>query len=156
MGKYFMMSFRFNKKAALDFGLIPYGEDIAINPNDKSTWTRLSLYDFGWGEENGYYKSPLPEWNTLLNLVMHSSDREDVYGAAAVILKRYPDELLCLCESMAEDRKMKNQFLKFVEVFNLRRAINRSPIIGKTCVQIQSDFERWEKIAKIAHRQLKR
>ena len=36
MGKYFVMSLKFNKSSASDFGFKPYGEKYAINPNDNS------------------------------------------------------------------------------------------------------------------------
>lgn len=48
MGKYFVMSVRFNKCSALDFGLIPKDSGTAIDPNDNSIWVKTELYDFGW------------------------------------------------------------------------------------------------------------
>ena len=86
MGKYFVMSIRFNKCIASDFGLISKNENIAINPIDNSIWIKTKLYDFGWGKENGFYKIPLPNFNTLLELALYSTNEEDMYGAAAVIL----------------------------------------------------------------------
>lgn len=40
MGKYFVMSLKFNKSSASDFGFKPYGEKYAINPNDNSLWMK--------------------------------------------------------------------------------------------------------------------
>lgn len=34
MGHFFVMSTRFNKCDASDFGLLPLAEDMALNPND--------------------------------------------------------------------------------------------------------------------------
>ena len=110
MGKYFVMSVRFNKCSALDFGLIPKDSGTAIDPNDNSIWVKTELYDFGWGKENGFYKAPLPDFDTLLELVLHSEDRDDMYGAAAIILEKYADELLYRCEAMMNDPLRKKEF----------------------------------------------
>ena len=83
MGKYFVMSMRFNKRSASDFGLVPVDLNMAVNPEDNSVWKRATLYDFGWGKENGFYKYPLLEFEDLFELVLCATDREDVYGAAA-------------------------------------------------------------------------
>ena len=55
MGHFFVMSTRFNKCDASDFGLLPLAEDMALSPNDGSIWAKTELYNFGWGDENGYY-----------------------------------------------------------------------------------------------------
>ena len=150
MGKYFLMSVRFNKSDAYDFGLVPSDNDTAINPRDNSTWIKAHLYDFGWGKENGYYKYPLPDFDTLFELLSGYESEEDSYGAAAVILEKYPDELLRQCEILINDPARKKDFKKIIPLFGLRQAINRSPVVGKTYAQIQSDFERWKKISEAA------
>ena len=33
---------------------------------DHTLWGKCKLYDFGWGKENGFYKEPLPGFDTLL------------------------------------------------------------------------------------------
>ena len=58
------------------------------------------MYDFGWGKENGFYKSPLPNFDILLELALNSKSRDDMYGAAAMFLENYADELLCQCETL--------------------------------------------------------
>ena len=82
MGNYFVMSMRFNKCNASDFGFILKDKNTAINPNDNSIWIKASLYDFGWGKENGFYKDPLPCFDSLFEIALYSTNSDDMYGAA--------------------------------------------------------------------------
>lgn len=150
MGNYFVMSMRFNKCNASDFGLISNGMNTAINPNDNSTWIKTALYDFGWGKENGFYKTPLPSFDTLFELALYSTNREDMYGAAAIILEKFADELLCQCEIVANDCLQAKEFKKLVELFKLWLPENRCSVVQKTYEQIQDDYARWKKISEIA------
>ena len=68
MGHFFVMSTRFNKCDASDFGLLPLAEDMALSPNDGSIWVKTELYNFGWGDENGYYRYPMPSFEKLFHL----------------------------------------------------------------------------------------
>lgn len=103
MGVYFVMSIRFNKCTASDFGLILKDDCIAINPRDNSIWIKTSLYDFGWGKENGFYKKPLPDFDSLFEIALYSTNYEDMYGAAAIILEKFTDCLLGKCELFMGD-----------------------------------------------------
>ena len=150
MGNYFVMSMRFNMSNASDFGLISNGPNTAINPNDNSTWIKADLYDFGWGKENGFYKTPLPNFDSLFELALYSKNRDDMYGAAAIILEKFADELLCQCEILVNDRFRKKEFKKLVELFKLKLPINRCSVVQKTNEQIQNDYDRWKKISEIA------
>ena len=131
MGNYFVMSTRFNKSKASDFGLISKDANTAINPNDNSIWIRTALYDFGWGKENGFYKSPLPNFDILLELALNSKSRDDMYGAAAMILENFADELLCQCETLINDRSRKKEFKRLVELFKLSRQQTGVPLFEK-------------------------
>lgn len=150
MGDYFVMSMRFNKRNAYDFGFIPNGQNTAINPKDNSIWIKTALYDFGWGKENGFYKSPLPNFDTLLELALYSTNKEDMYGAASIILEKFADELLYQCETLMNDSSRKKEFNKLVELFKLRLPVNRSSVVQKTYEQIRSDYTRWKKVSEIA------
>ena len=151
MGNYFLMSTRFNKQEASDFGLLQTEEsDLAINPADHSIWRKCALYDYGWGRENGYYKTPILAYDGLLELVLFSRHEDDVYGAAAIILDEYPNELLETCESMSSCHKRTSEFKKISSVFRLHLGINYSPIIGKTLEEIEKDACRWKAISTAA------
>ena len=148
MGEYFKMSTRFNKQKASDFGLVELDNmAYAIDPVDNSIWIRCSLYDFGWGEENGYYRVPLPNYSELLQIVLHNEQEDDVYGAAATILKQYPDELLETCEQMSVSPSASEDFLKIASVFHLHLGINHSPVIGKAVAEIEKEAQRWKDIS---------
>ena len=155
MGDYFVMSMRFNKCYASDFGLILKDTNKAINPNDDSIWIKASLYDFGWGKENGFYKDPLPCFDSLFEIALCSSNSEVMYGAAAVILERFADDLLYKCEIFMNDDFRKNEFRKMVDLFNLKSSMNRSSTSGKTYEQIRSDYARWKAVSEMAKKQTK-
>ena len=150
MGEYFFMSMRMNKSDAADFGLIPYEENKAINPKDNSIWEKKALYDFGWGSENGFYRMPLPDFETLFELVLQSTNRDDRYGSAAIILERFPNELLQKCELIANDHFRKKDFKKLTEIFRLKEPINRSPVLKKTFEEIRNDYIRWKNLSETA------
>ena len=113
MGNFFVMSMRFNKSSASDFGLISKDEKNAINPNDNSVWIKASLYDFGWGKENGFYKAPLPDFDSLFEIALYSKNSEDMYGAAAIILEKHPNNLLSKCEMFMNDHSRKKSLEKW-------------------------------------------
>lgn len=150
MGNYFVMSTRFDKSKASDFGLISKSADIAINPIDRSTWRKAALYDFGWGKENGFYKEPLPDFDLLLDLALYSTDYEDMYGSAAIILEKFPDNLLYKCELFMQDCFHKKEFQKMVKLFDLKCPTNRCSVLGKTYEQIENDYKRWLTISTAA------
>ena len=150
MGNYFVMSMRFNKCSASDFGLISNGTNTAVNPNDNSIWIKTALYDFGWGKENGFYKTPLPNFDTLFTLALYSTNKDDMYGAAAIILEKFADKLLCQCEIMSNNHSQKKEFNRLVELFKLKIPTNRCSVVQKTYEQIQNDYARWKKISEIA------
>jgi hypothetical protein len=151
MGNHFVMSKKLNKCAPADFGLISKDDDTAINPSDNSIWIKTVLYDFGWGKENGFYKAPLPDFDTLFKLALYSTNTDDMYGAAAVILDNFADELLCKCEELLMmEPCRKEEFQRLTELFKLKLPINRCSVVHKSYELIQSDYLRWKKIADIA------
>lgn len=152
MGNYFVMSMRLNKSSASDFGLILKDTNTAINPKDNSIWVKAALYDFGWGKENGFYKYPLLDFDSLFKIALYSTNSEDIYGAAAVILDKFTDNLLCKCEIFMNDDLRKNEFKKMVGLFHLKSPLNKCSVVGKTHIQIQSDYARWKTVSEKAMR----
>ena len=150
MGEFFAMSIRFNKSNAPDFGLVALDANTAVNPADRSLWKKANLYDFGWGKENGYCKLPPLDFDSLLHLVLNSADREDIYGAASVILDCHADELLLECEKIMYNSAKKEDFAKMARVFRLTVALNRSPTAKKSYRQMRSDYQRWKQVAMAA------
>lgn len=149
MGNYFLMSKRFNKQSPEDFGLISSkNPEVFTKPEDLSQWKSRQLYDYGWGKENGYYKIPMPDFNGLVDIILKSKNDDDKFGAAAVILDDYYDELLEKCFEIFEDKKDVKKYADFFKVLNLRNPINRSSTMGKHYTRISEDFEKWKTIAR--------
>jgi len=71
--EYFRMSVRFNKSTLDDFGLIKSVEGLITDKIDHSIWKKTELLDLGWGNENGFYKTPLPGFDDLSKLVLEFS-----------------------------------------------------------------------------------
>ncbi|MEI3084839.1 MAG: hypothetical protein V8S87_01865 [Oscillospiraceae bacterium] len=55
-----------------------------------------------------------------------------MYGAAAIILEKYADELLYRCEAMMNDPLRKKEFRRSAEVFRLEEPLNRCSVDQKT------------------------
>jgi len=147
--KLFMMSMRFNKESPEDFGLIPSEEtDIYIMPSDKSLWKKRNLYDFGWGKENGYYKLPLPQFDDLVNIIINSESKDNKYGAAAIILDDFNDDLLFKCQEIFKDGKNAKKYGDLFKILQLDIPMNRSSTLGKSYKEISEDFEKWKDISK--------
>lgn len=150
MGKYFKMSRRFDKRTPQDFGLTERSENgDAIDPEDGSQWHSCTLYDYGWGSENGFYRIPLPEFSALLGIVLDSNDQDDVYGAASVILELFPNDLLESLEHIYSCTGGNERKRKLATVFQLHLGINRSHTQGKHYSEIISDAHRWSVIGEI-------
>lgn len=129
MGNHFLMSKRLNKQYPEDFGLISSEDsDAYLKQEDHSQWKSRPLYDFGWGKENGYYKIPKPDFDGLVDIIMTSKEEDDKYGAAAVILDEYGDELLEKCFEILDDSKSSKSYFEFFMILNLKNPINRSSI----------------------------
>ena len=152
MGSYFLMSWRFDKSTAESFGLIPKSEKIAINPIDNSSWEKALLYDFGWGQENGYYRTPLLGFTQLCDLAIHGTNRDDVYGATAIILNLFPEELLVYCEMLIKSGGESDleEFDKLCLLCKLQEPYNRSPTKHKKPEVVKNDFCRWKNLSNIA------
>ena len=140
----------FDKHTARDFGLVDNGNDTAFDPADGSSWKRVPLYDYGWGPENGYYKEPLPDAATLISILLAEESIEDRYGAAAIIERDYPEELLQKCERMMGDPVQVEDFARVIEAFHLEHPLNRSRIEGKSYDEIKTDSERWKRVSEYA------
>lgn len=147
--KLFMLSKRFDKKTPGDFGLIASKDaDIYIRPSDNSLWKRRNLYDFGWGKENGYYKLPLPQFDDLVNIVLNSECKDNKYGAAAIILDEYNDNLLSKCQKILKDKRNAKKYCDFFKILHLDVPLNRSSTLGKNYKEISEDFEKWKDISE--------
>jgi len=146
--KFFMMSMRFNKKTYNEFGLILSGEpDVYVMTSDNSLWKKRQLYDFGWGRENGFYRLPLFGFNQLVELLLKSDIDDNKYGAAAVILDDYCEDLFVKSNEILNDKNRKQNYFDFFKILKLDQPMNRSYILGKSFKEISKDFEKWKELS---------
>lgn len=132
--KYFLMSFRFDKTKPEDFGLVrsSYDENLYICKSDNSKWLKCELYDFGWGNEFGFERLPELEFSELIYLLENSKVQENRYGAAYVLEKKYPDDLLNYLLSVFNSKNLLiNESLKeIIKILRLDAVKNRSGILA--------------------------
>ncbi len=147
MGKYFKMSRHFDKQTPEEFGLVYFDKHSAIDPKDSSIWLSKSMFDYGWGKENGYVKTPIPDFEALYKIMLNGTNDEDIYGAASVLLELYPEELLVKCEEMTDNPALEDDLLRVDHIIELSTPVNRCSTIGKTITELYSDYQRWRKIA---------
>ncbi len=142
MGQYFLMSRRYNKKSAEDFGLKEIDAQTAQCRSDGSLWKKTSLYDFGWGKEYGYCRLPEPKPDKLIDILINSSEEEDCYGAASILMDKYPDKLLTACETMAVEPESE-KYIRMYGALQLNRKMNYNAVEGKSLEELEKDHERW-------------
>lgn len=146
---FFMMSMRFNKSTPEDFGLVQTDDSgVYIMQSDNSLWKKRDLYDFGWGKENGYYRLPLPCFDDLVSIILNSNLKNNKYGAAAIILDDYCEELYDKCDEILKDTQKVDEYSEFFSILQLEKPINRSTIVGKRSIQVSEDYNKWEEISK--------
>lgn len=144
--KNFLVSTLFNKETYSDFGLILKNGKY-IRPSDGSEWEKCVSYDYGWGPENGFYKKPLPDFNGLIRMVETSDDKEDCYGAAAVILQKHIVELKQYLLNKSKTELEKSYKKRLIKFFKIDKAINRTAANGMTIAEIEKEYEDWVTIA---------
>jgi len=148
---YFLMSFRFDKSKPEDFGLhqSPVNPEIFIDKKDKTSWIKRELYNFGWGNENGFVRLPELDFRELIYLIEYSNIRDNRYGAAVEIRRNFSDDLLkYLMEILGDSECAISKGMKEVfEILELEHPINRSSIIGKSPQEVNDDYEKWKFIS---------
>lgn len=149
---YFRMSFRFDKKNPEEFGLTHLNKDLDqyIDINDNSYWVRRKLYDFGWGNENGFMRLPNLSFDELWRLLVESKIEANRYGAAYVIEKEYPEELLSYLISLLDNfnDNISGSMKEVFEILGLEEVRNRCETTGKSYEEVNRDYERWKYVSK--------
>ena len=151
--RYFVMSFRFNKNKAEDFGLTPSAEEgIYIDNKDGSLWIRRQLYSFGWGQENGFMRVPQLTFEQLWYLLINSDIEGNRYGAATIIEEEYAGELRDLILNVfSNDDKIKDSIKMALRILKLDTdSRNRSKTEGKSFDEVEKDYKLWQYISERA------
>jgi len=148
MGNHFIIGSRFDRKSPEDFGLTSTEQpDVYLREEDGSLWIPRQLYDFGWGDEDGFYRLPMPKFDELVSIVLKAENVDDKYGAASVIIQDYCDELLDKCLEVFASETEIDSYLEFFTILKLDRSVNRSQVIGKSCIDIEKDLTAWNEVA---------
>ena len=142
--KYFLMSTLFNKRTAEDFGLVEK-DGRFFRESDNSEWIKCKLYDNGWGDEEGFYKLPLGNFDELINIVL-SEGEEDSLGAAAIIMNEYNDELKDYLIKLMNESPSKKTKRLLSKTFKLKYGTNRTAKNGMTIQEILDESRYWEDI----------
>ncbi len=149
MGEFFMMSNRFDKSSSSDFSLISTEKvDVFKLVEDNSLWEKCELYDFGWGNENGYRKIPILSFAQLVDLAMNSTNNDDKFGAAAQLLSEHTFELMEFCFNIVKGDLINKKYIEFFRLLKLHIPTNRWEVIGKTIKEIEADAQKWLEISK--------
>jgi len=147
--RYFMMSKMYHVITSGEFGLDVSTDNprVYTSREDGSSWEERSLYDFGWGPEVGFVRLPMLGFEELWELLEKSSIEDNRYGAASVILKDFPDQLLSRAERLMHRRDTTHEVASAVAILRLGRAENRSDPMGKPPEEVRSDYRRWSAVA---------
>ena len=148
LGEHFRMGRRMNPKEPERFRLSydPLSE-FYVDSVDGSFWQACTLFDFGWGDEPGYYRYPMLGTEDLAELLFTAQAEDDYYGAASILLEGNADEAFLLFEAALQNKVRYPLAAKRLAAVGLYRAVNRSEIVGKSAEQVQADFARWQALA---------
>lgn len=144
--KYFMMSTRFDKKTYEDFNLNKINDKFYDKNN--SEWIPCKLYDFGWGNENGYYKVPLGDFETLINLVLSYDDDEDSYAASYIIETKYIHEFKSFVLDLIKKQGDLKTLRRLKMLFKLEISYNRTIENGLNLYDIENEYNDWKLISE--------
>lgn len=150
-------------------------EDLYINAETGEVYRKRLLYDFGWGQENGFELMPQLSFEKLIQLVecpmplpqkqfwqkytkeeIQQADiwRSNLYGAVAVIMQDYLKELVEFLSDKVNTNYFSNpsirdNFKSFS--FNSQKTSEEGKIPGGILTQsyedILKDYPPWERIS---------
>lgn len=144
--KYFRMSRNFDKSLLSDFDLYEKNNKY-YDKEDNSEWKPCFLYDFGWGKEYGFYRVPLGDFNDLMKFVLNSSDIEDSYAAASIILDNYGMELKNYLINLINMYNKNIDYKKLNSIFKLSIPLNRTIEPKMNLNKIKKEYLDWKKIS---------
>jgi hypothetical protein len=134
---------------AEDFGLIPIGNgERGRLLQDSSEWLPISLYNLGWGAENGYYRVPMLDFNRLFDLLIHTDDEDNLYGAASVLMDKYAEEVLNKVIEILNHEEDLSRYKKAFKALRLEQGMNHSVIVGKSVKEVEADHAKWRFVAE--------
>lgn len=150
-------------------------DDLYINSETGELYRKRLLYDFGWGQENGFELMPQLSFDELIPLVarpmippqkkpgqkytkeeLQQADiwRSNLYGAVAVIMQDYTDELVEFLASKVDtdyfsNPDIRNNFKCFSFDSQKARAEGKIPggVLTQSYEEILRGYPQWKQIS---------
>ena len=150
-------------------------DNLFINTETGEIYRKRLLYDFGWGQENGFELIPQLSFDDLIKLVEHpmmlpkkkfwqkySKEeiqqfdiwRSNLYGAVAVIMQDHVEEFIGFLSARIDtdyfsNPSIRENFKRFS--FDSKKSIAEGTIPGgvltRSYEDILMDYPQWEKIS---------
>lgn len=150
-------------------------DDLYINTETGEIYRKRLLYDFGWGQENGFELLPQLSFEELIQLVecsaviprkkllqKHTEEeirqadiwRSNLYGAVAVIMQDHVEELIEFLSNKVDTDYFSNPCIRenfkcFSFDSQKTRAEGKLPggVLTRSYEDILKDYPRWKEIS---------
>lgn len=150
-------------------------DDIYVNTETGDIYRKRLLYDFGWGQENGFELMPQLAFEELIKLVecpmvqpkkkfwqkytkedIQQNDiwRSNLYGAVAVIMQDYVKEFIAFLTDMVDtdyfsNPSIRDNFKSFSFSSKKTRAEGKIPsgVLAQSYEDIFENYPQWERIS---------
>ena len=155
--------------------LVKRKDGLFVKPETGEVYRKRLLYDFGWGQENGFEAMPQPSFEVLIKLVeqpmpppqkarlrkyteLESEQfdlwRSNLYGAVAVIMQDYVQELIAFLNAKIDTTYFSNSSIRDnfkCFSFDSKRAMQDGKIPGgilaRSYEEVLNDYPQWRKIS---------
>lgn len=174
MKRYFYITIHFLPEYE-DTEFARYKDDLYINTETGEIYRKRLLYDFGWGQENGFELVPQLPVADLIQLIeqpkvlpqrkffqKHTKEeiqqgdiwRSNLYGAVAVIMQDYVEEIIEFLSTKIDTDYFSNpdvreNFKCFSFDSQKTRAEGKIPggVLTRSYEEILKDYPQWERIS---------
>ncbi|MCR4924771.1 MAG: hypothetical protein K5917_00620 [Clostridiales bacterium] len=161
MKRYFYMTIHFSPK--YDNQFIAFKDDLYLHKKTNQLYKKRSLYDWGWGCEDGYEIYPPLSFEELINIVIsykktffnYYNNYSDFVGAISVIMQDYVEEFIDFLTEKVDTDYFSNQSIRenFKPFSFSSEKVMEKPFcvpggIGtKSYEEILNQYPKWREIA---------
>ena len=174
MKRYFYITIHFSPDYEKTV-FVKHRDDLYINTETGEMYRKRLLYDFGWGQENGYELIPQLSFDELIKLIeqpmvvsqkkfwqKHTKEeiqqadiwRSNLYGAVAVVMQDYTEELIGFLSAKIytdyfSNPSIRENFKCFSFDSHRTKAEGRIPggVLTRSYEDILKDYSQWERIS---------